>query len=330
MENNLPAPDLHHIAIIGAGTIGLSIAALHVPFKNTITIYDTRSDLEEYVHINLPPLLGSSTPFPIHVKITANLEEAVKDADIVQESCPEILALKQDLWPRIETACPLSALLWSSTSGIPASAQSQQMKDPSRLIIVHPYNPPHIMPLLEVVPGPETPVNLVDETLRFWRERGRRPVLVKKEAVGFVANRLAFALLREAIHLVASDVVSVKDLDAVVEASMGPRWAVAGPLKSYAAGGGEMGLEGFFDKIGRTVQDCWDDQGSVEVGGEWQQDVFRKAYEAYGTFGKTDAEERNSVTMEVLEAVRIGRLNAEKRCKELKELEKALENENLD
>lgn len=328
-----------HIAVIGAGTIGLSIAAFHVPFSNTITIYDTRPHFENYVRVNLPSLLASSysnvvshpsSELPSNVKLTSNLEEAVKDADIVQESCPEILALKQNLWPQIELSCPPSALLWSSTSGIPASKQSESMKDPSRLVVVHPYNPPHIMPLLEIVPGSKTKPKVVDKTLAFWKERGRRPVLVKKEVAGFVANRLAFALLREAIHLVSSDVISAQDLDAVVEASMGPRWAVAGPLRSYAAGGGEKGLEGFFEKIGGTVQDCWQDQGNVTVGGDWQKHVFKEVREAYGVFESVDAEERNSITRDVLEAVRTGKTAAQRRRDELKELENITKSETLD
>lgn len=97
--------------------------------------------------------------------------------------------------------------------------------------------------------------------MSFWKDAGRAPVLLKKECTGFVANRLAFALLREAIHLVDQGVVSVEDIDSIVQNSMGPRWVVAGPFKSYHAGGGEGGLEGFFRNIGGTVQSCWDYAG---------------------------------------------------------------------
>ncbi|KAF2236274.1 NAD(P)-binding protein [Viridothelium virens] len=346
MNDDPPEQDIssashsQRIAIIGAGTIGLSIATFHIPFGNPITIYDTRPNLHEYIQANLPPLLASSssttTPHPSsqlppNLTITTDLASAVQHADIIQESTPEVASLKQSLWARIERLCPPTALLWSSTSGIPASTQSAHLRDPSRLLVVHPYNPPHIMPLLEVVPSPATQPALVRETLRFWREeRGRRPVLVRKEVPGFVANRLAFALLREAVHLVAEGVVGVRDVDAVVEASMGPRWAVAGPLRSYAAGGGEKGLKGFFEKIGGTVQECWRDQGRVEMGGEWEKDVFREVQEAYGTFGKEDAEERDSITRGVLEAIRVGRLDAERRREELKVLERVAETEKLD
>ena len=112
------------------------------------------------------------------------------------------------------------------------------------------------MPLLEIVPSPETDPDVVERTLEYWRHLGRVPVVLGKETVGFVANRLAFALLREAIHLVNEGVVSPHDVEQIVENSMGPRWMVAGPFKSYHVGGGAGGLKSFFDNIGGTIQDC--------------------------------------------------------------------------
>jgi len=155
--------------------------------------------------------------------------------------------------------------------------------------------------LLELVPSPHTSAHVIQRTHEFWASRGRVPVHVKKETTGFVANRLAFALLREAIHLVNEGVVAVGELDAIVESSMGPRWAVAGPFKSYHAGGGEGGLEGFFKNIGGTVQECWGDAGEVNVGDGWEEEVFRQARE---TYGRVDVEQRDRVTRRVLEVLR--------------------------
>ena len=157
------------------------------------------------------------------------------------------------------------------------------------------------MPLLEIVPSPVTQPDVVTRTVDFWENLGREPVVIKKEIPGFVANRLAFALLREAVHLVSTGVASAKDIDTIVQSSMGPRWAVAGPFKSYHAGGGEGGLEGFFKNIGGTVQGCWDDGGKVNVGDGWEEDVFRQTKEAYGV---VDSGKRDRVTRRVLEAVR--------------------------
>ncbi|ORY13248.1 3-hydroxyacyl-CoA dehydrogenase [Clohesyomyces aquaticus] len=295
------------ITLIGAGTIGLSFAAFHLSHltsESQLTIYDTRPNLETYVQealskFDTSTLSNSSRDFS-KIRALKSLQEAVQDADIIQESGPENLNFKSELWAEVERHAPRDALLWSSTSGIPASQQSANMKDKSRLIVVHPYNPPHIMPLLELVPSPETSADVIERTKEFWEARGRVPIHLKKEVTGFVANRLAFALLREAIHLVDTGVVSVAELDKIVESSMGPRWAVAGPFKSYHAGGGEAGLKGFFKNIGGTVQDCWTDAGEVNVGDGWEQKIFTEAKEAYGV---VDTNHRDGATTKVLGVV---------------------------
>lgn len=295
------------ITLIGTGTIGLSFAAFHLTHlinASQLTIYDTRPDLSQYVQDNLPQFFKNQNqhPHPIffEVKTATSLEEAVKDAHIIQESGPENLPFKLDLWAEVEKHAPKNALLWSSTSGITASQQSGNMQDKSRLLVVHPYNPPHIMPLLELVPCAETAESVVTRTQDFWRTRGRVPIHIKKEVTGFVANRLAFAMLREAIHLVDTGVVSVEELDRIVESSMGPRWAVSGPFKSYHAGGGPAGLEGFFNNIGGTVQECWADAGKVNVGDGWEEKVFREAREVYGS---VDVSERDRVTRKLLQVL---------------------------
>lgn len=298
------------VAIIGAGTIGLSFAALHL-MKNpdcTVTIYDTRPDLKEYMRTKLPEFLVDTDVEDCirRVSTADSLATTVGNANIVQEQGPENADFKRTTWAQIEQHAPKDALFWSSTSGIPASEQSKDMKDQSRLVVVHPYNPPHIMPLLEVVPSPATSQAVIDRTLEYWRRLGRVPVLIRKECTGFVANRLAFALFREACSLVAQGVVGVEDLDSVVQASMGPRWTVAGPFKSYHAGGGEGGLRSFMDKIGGTVQECWDasdkdvQAGHIVVGERWQEEICRQTDEAYGV---VNTAERDLKTKAVLKAV---------------------------
>jgi 3-hydroxyacyl-CoA dehydrogenase len=294
------------ITLIGAGTIGLSFAAFHLthlPSTSQLTIYDTRPNAEAYILEALPKFYGDHRSLPpSNIHIATSLQEAVESADIIQESGPENLDIKRALWAEVERHAPTSSLLWSSTSGISASQQSREMQDKSRVLVVHPYNPPHIMPLLELVPSPETSADVIERTQQFWRTRGRVPILIRKEVTGFVANRLAFALLRESIHLVSSGVVGVEELDRIVESSMGPRWAVAGPFKSYHAGGGPGGLEGFFANIGQTVQDCWSDQGNVNVGdgSGWEEKVFKEAREVYGT---VDTEERDRITRRLLDVL---------------------------
>ena len=314
------------ITLIGAGTIGLSFLALHLNYALAstsptleLTVHDSRPDIEEYILKTLPTYtnaeirrkaqvtgrydvtlsdirgrLGSVTLILDH-----NLETAVSRASIVQEQGPESATFKVALWPKVEQHCPPDALLWSSTSGISASIQSTNMREPSRLIIAHPWNPPHIMPLIEVVPSPHTNPTVISRTMDLWKSMGKNPVLLKKETTGFVGNRLAFALLREAIHLVSEGVASVKDIDSVMQNSLGPRWAIAGPFKSYQAGGGEGGIEAFFKNIGGTIQACWDDAGKVNMGQEWEKDICIQTDEAYGT---VDTKGRDTKTLRVLDA----------------------------
>jgi len=304
-----------NITLIGAGTIGLSFAALHLtsnPHAH-VTIHDTRADLTEHILSTLPQYISSSSgifdDYSERIAIEPDLATAVAAADIVQEQGPENAAFKTTIWPTIESHAPPTALFWSSTSGIPASTQAGSMSDQTRLLVVHPYNPPHVMPLLEVVPSPQTHQACVERTMAYWRRVGRTPVLLQKEVTGFVANRLAFALFREAISLVNDGVVSVRDLDAIVETSMGPRWAVNGPFKSYHAGGGAGGLSAFMANIGGTVRDCWKAGEEIKVGpggieDGWQESICRQAEEAYGV---VDTKERDALTKDVLSAVKNGR-----------------------
>ncbi|KAF2436159.1 hypothetical protein EJ08DRAFT_645172 [Tothia fuscella] len=313
MASSPPTPDdsAVYITLIGSGTIGLSFAAFHLQHLKSpehLTIYDTRPDLSSYIETTLPKYLPAAQHGLISsIKLSTSedtLADAVSNATIIQEQGPENAEFKCSIWAQIEKHAKPDALLWSSTSGIPASVQSRDMKDKSRLVVVHPYNPPHIMPLLEVVPTPQTGPDVIERTLNFWRTRGREPVVIHKECTGFVANRLAFALLRESIHLVNEGVVSVEELDKIVESSMGPRWTVAGPFKSYHAGGGAGGLESFFGNIGGTVQGCWDDIGTPSVGDGWEKKIFQQSQDAYGTI---DTTQRDRITKSVLRAVKNGK-----------------------
>ncbi|KFY04982.1 hypothetical protein O988_00355, partial [Pseudogymnoascus sp. VKM F-3808] len=239
-----PSPDAqHNITLIGLGTIGLSFAALHLKYSNAVvSVHDTRPDLEEYINSVLPGYMDSSDAalslaqlrLTGRLKICSSLEEACQHATIVQEQGPENLTFKRALWPHVEKLVPASTHLWSSTSGIPASHQVADMQDHTRLLVVHPFNPPHIMPLIELVPSPTTQPAEVAFARSYFSAMpsGHQPIVLNKEIPGFVGNRLAFALLREACYLVDQDVISAPDLDRLVESSIGPRWAVQGPFRS--------------------------------------------------------------------------------------------------
>ena len=184
----------------------------------------------------------------------------------MQENGPERLDLKQELWARVEAAAPASALLLSSTSGLMPSDMAARMREPGRLLVGHPFNPPHVVPLVEVVPGSQT-------LARGRRGGGRRstarsarcPVVLRKEIGGFVANRLQSALFRESVHLVLEGVVTPEELDRVVTESVGVRWATAGPFESYHLGGGPGGIRHLLEHLGPGMAQRWKDLGQPEL-----------------------------------------------------------------
>ncbi|KAG8624058.1 hypothetical protein KVT40_009034 [Elsinoe batatas] len=306
--NVLPNDHNDRIAIIGCGTIGASFVVMHL-LNNpdvTVIVYDTRSDIRDYLKGQIKEslkILGlqGHTKLRKRVRYAESIKEAVCRVDIVQEQGPEDQEYKIKTWAKIEKYAHPATLLWTSTSGIPASVQAQNMKDKSRLVVCHPFNPPLLMPLIEVVPAPGAPKRIIKSTMKYWRIAKKHPILIQKEVPGFVANRLAFALLREAVSLVEDGVISVKDLDELVETSMGPRWAVAGPFRSYNAGGGAGGMEAFLKNIGGTIKDSWKygDEKAVRPEDEgWEESIAEKCREA---FDGEDYEPRKRRLRRVLE-----------------------------
>lgn len=294
-----------NITLIGAGTIGISLAALHLKHLNSpsqLTVVDIRPSLRAYIDTTLPQYLPADLHHLIsQIKTTSSVSEAVNSADIVQECGPENLDFKTSLWAEVEKHAPSHALFWTATSGIPASKQNVSLVDKSRLLVVHPFNPPHILPLLEIVPSPDTAPALIERTFDFWKHQmGREPVLLNKEITGFVAGRLAWILLQEAIYLVNEGVVGPEQIDVILQNSMGPRWAYAGPFKSFHAGGGPGGLKALFQNVGGTIQACWDDAGRVKFGDDWEEGLYQRVSDVYGT---ADLKERDAANVAVLKAI---------------------------
>ncbi|MFF3565603.1 3-hydroxyacyl-CoA dehydrogenase NAD-binding domain-containing protein [Streptomyces sp. NPDC002574] len=253
-----------HVTVIGAGVIGASWAALFLAKGLTVTVNDPLPDVDRRVHDQLreaePALEALGLPtagLDRNLRFEADLDRALADADVVQENSPERLEFKQDLLPRVERAVRADTLLLSSTSGIPATEMARGMKRPGRLVIGHPFNPPHLVPLVEVVPGKETDPETVRRAVAFYTALGKRPQVLHKEFPGFVANRLQSALFREAIHLVVEGVVTEQELDDIVTASIGLRWAVAGPFRSFHLGGGPGGLPAFLQHFGPGLEAAW-------------------------------------------------------------------------
>lgn len=266
------APRFRTATVLGSGVIGTSWAALFLAHGLHVTISDPSADAEQRARTQLrefaPTLetLGFSVtalqqPTPA-LRFEPDAAVAVRDADVVQENAPEQLDLKQQLWQTVEHAAPTRAVLASSSSNFPASEMSRSMQAPGRLIVGHPFNPPHLVPLVEVVPSPATDGATVDRAVSFYTAMGRRPQVLGKEIEGFVVNRLQAALFREAVHLVSQGIVTEQALDDAVTSSIGLRWAVAGPFETFHLGGGPGGLHDFFVHLGPGMQMLWSQLGT--------------------------------------------------------------------
>jgi ketoreductase RED1 len=262
-------------AVIGGGLIGASWTAVFLSHGLRVTVHDPRPDIEPVVRASLRAVAPALKELGMDVaelvedtgslSFEANLAEAVADADVVQESAPERLELKQQLWAAIETAAKPEALLASSSSALPATAIAERMRRPERLIVAHPFSPPHLIPLVEVVPGSRTDPALAERAVAFYQAMGKRPQLLRMEIPGFVANRLQGALLREAVHLVSRGVVTEQELDEIVTSSIGLRWAIAGPFQTYHLGGGPGGLPAFLEHFRRTIEEQWPALGTPSL-----------------------------------------------------------------
>lgn len=273
------------IAVIGAGTIGLSWAALFAAHGHEVRVSDPRPDLAD--------ALGD-----LDVHIADSVGEAVRDVDVVQENGPERLDFKRELFARLVAEAPAHALLLSSSSAIPSSEFSADI-DGSRVLIGHPFNPPHIMPLVEVVPNPRTKEEAVQEAVEFYRSLGRVPVVERKEVPGFVGNRLQSALQREAIHLVQEGVVDPAGLDEVVVNSLGLRWAAVGPFLGAHLGGGPGGYRHLATHIGASMDRITPGQPDPAA----TERVIEAVEKAYGDKAYTDlAAERDRKQLAILAA----------------------------
>jgi ketoreductase RED1 len=288
-----------NITVIGAGAIGLSWTALFLANGWKVTINDPREDIKAttldglaQIKPSLAALGYSVSELDKALSFEADLEKAVKDADIVQENGPEVLAFKQDLYAKLDKWVKPAALLLSSSSSIPASVFSEKMTRPERALIGHPFNPPHLIPLVEVVPGKKTSHGVTLSAMNFYRSLGKRPVLIEKEIAGFVANRLQAALMRESIHLVKSGVVTMEALDNIVSSSIGLRWAAAGPFKTFTLGGGTGGFRHFLQGLGPMLEGLMANIGDAHFDAETTKVLLEQYDASYGKIPIAELEQQ--------------------------------------
>ncbi|MBS7637359.1 3-hydroxyacyl-CoA dehydrogenase family protein [Candidatus Bathyarchaeota archaeon] len=254
--------EIETIACVGAGLVGQGWAAIFVLKGFKVILEDLKSEkLDEafrrvkgHIRFLVEAGLGEDAEGAIgRVRITTELEDALQEADYVQESIYESYEAKRSIYREMDEAAPRECILASSTSGLlMTEIQRAVRRFPERCIVAHPWNPVHLIPLVEICPGEFTSKETIYRTRDLMERIGKIPVVLRKEVPGFIGNRLSAALWREALDLVDKGVASVEDVDKVVWAGPGLRWALMGPFMTYHLGGGAGGIGYLMRHIGPT------------------------------------------------------------------------------
>jgi len=284
---------ISRVAVIGTGVIGASWTALFLAHGLEVIATDVapgaEERLREYVRNAAPALQRLGAPAPLlplsedRLSFTKDLPEAVATADLVQENGPERIDFKRSLYSALDALLPPEVIIASSSSGLTMSdIQEACPAHPERCVIGHPFNPPHLIPLVEIVGGAKTSEDTIRRATEFYTALGKRAIRLHKEVPGHVANRLSAALWREVVHLVANGVVSVSDVDAAVSWGPGLRWGVMGPNLLYHLGGGAGGIEHFFDQFTAPMTAWWKTLGSPEITPELREKIVAGVLEEAG------------------------------------------------
>jgi len=302
---------VHRIAIVGTGTIGASWATHYLARGFDVVATDpapgAEAKLRSYVDaawdtaITLGLAGGASRD---RLGFTADLREAVSGADFVQENAPERPDLKVKLFAEIDDATPASAIIASSSSGITMSQIQAQCQHPERTVIGHPFNPPHVIPLVEVVGGTKTARGTVQDAMSFYASVGKRPVHLKKEVPGHVANRLQAALYREVVYVIEQGILDVADADDAVSWGPGLRWGVMGPNLLWHLGGGEGGIQHFMDTLMGPMLSFWSALGNPEFTPELKQKIIDGVLEEADGHSVDELAAQRDAMLLGLEAVR--------------------------
>ncbi len=269
------------VAVVGTGLVGrcwaivLGNAGFHVDLYDQDEAALTRAmkgieqsltDLEKF------GLVESPSKVLKHIFVQPDLSKALTDAEYVQENIPERLDAKQAIFAKLDKATSPTAILASSSSGLPASAIAGALKHRERCIVAHPLNPPHIVPLVEVVPAPWTAASVVERTKSILERAGKIPIILKREVPGFIVNRLQGALLHEAFALVEDGCISARDLDKAMTEGLGLRWSVVGPFETIDLNA-PSGVGDYAQRYGKMYLDFAVERGPVAP---WTPEVIEE------------------------------------------------------
>ncbi|MGD0966389.1 MAG: 3-hydroxyacyl-CoA dehydrogenase NAD-binding domain-containing protein [Candidatus Acidiferrales bacterium] len=300
--------EVRNIAIVGTGVIGASWAALYLARGFNVTATDpapnAEANLRKYVDEAWKDLAAiglSANASRDKLKFTTDMKQALADADFVQENGPERPDFKMKLFADMDSATPRDSLIASSSSGITPSVMQSQCTRPERVVVGHPFNPPHIIPLVEVVGGAKTSPESLQRAMAFYASIGKKPIFLRKELVGHVANRFQAALYREMLYIIEQGILSVEDTDAAVCFGPGLRWGVMGQNLQWHLGGGQGGIRHFMDHLMDPLQGMMKVLGTPNITPELKQIVVEGVTrEAGGRSTEQLAQNENEVLIGLL------------------------------
>ena len=297
--------EIRNVAIVGTGVIGASWAAYYLSRGFNVVATDpapnAEANLRNYVDVAWSTLSKNGmAPGASRDRLTfePKMAQAVAKADFVQENGPERPDFKTKLFAEMDDATPPDSILASSSSGITMDVIQSACKRPARCVIGHPFNPPHVIPLVEVVGGAKTSPQTIEKAMAFYSSIGKRPIRLFKALPGHVANRLQAALYKEVLYLIQQGVLSVADADVAVSYGPGPRWGVMGPSLQWHLGGGPGGIHHFMEHIMGPMETWMKVLGTPNITPELKQTVAEAVMQIAGnrSVEQLAAEENEIVT----------------------------------
>ena len=286
----MEAKDIKKVACVGAGVIGYSWALYYSLKGLTVNVYDLTDDkldlAKKRIHDSLLNLMKNDvvseseiSEIEGRINYTTSMEEAVKDVQFITESGPESYEIKQEMAREMEMYTSEDTIIASSTSGLLVSEIAKNAKHPERFIGAHPYNPPHLIPLVELTKGDKTSDEVLKCAKEFFSLIDKEPVVLQKEALGFICNRIQMAVYREVCNLVMKGVCTIEDADKAVTYGPGLRWAIMGPSLVFELGGGEGHIDGLMKHLNPSISLWLHDMADFKDFPEEFPEVARKGVE---------------------------------------------------